>query len=204
MSSDPERAERFQALRSGFQKFKSGEQDEVEAKLPDGRTYRLIRDPDAPTGMRMEGPNGDALDLPVPMVFEPADERPDGYPQELPFLPAFRSIVARTPEKIGLFMVQYFSEGQVDDGLERLHDLSVAEGWDEAEPVVPDDSRWEEFRSKLREHEMDESLAKQSRERFEAAPRARLTKGNLTRILSEFRAGDRTVLILMQKGTKEE
>lgn len=204
VSLDPERAERFQAIRDGLEKFKSGETDEVEVETPDGKTMRLIRDPDAPAGMRIEGTDGESMDLPMPMVFEPADERPDGYPEELPFLPAFRSIVTRIPEKIGGFMVQYFSEGPVDDGLERLRDLSVSDGWSEVEPIQQDDARWEEFRSKLRERGMDESLVKQATERFEAAPRVKLTKGNLTRNLSEFGPGDMTVLMLMQKRAKPE
>jgi hypothetical protein len=195
---------RIAEMKEAMRAFRDGETDEVEVDAPGGVTLRMVRDPDAESGMRIESSDGEPIDVPMPKSFDPSDERPDDYPEGILFLSGFRSIVSTMPQ-VGGLMVQYIGEGVVDGALDELCRMSVSEGWVEIAPDELDDSKWADIRAKAIARGVSESFMDKSRTLFQKRKQFRITKGDMVRTISDLSlSSNMTMLSLTQKRSAPE
>ena len=113
-------------------RFRAGDSDLEEIEAPSG-LIRLIRDPDAPDGFRLEA-EGEMGAVPVDMRFFPAaTNRPEDYPSDLPFLEDCAAMVNGT---VG--SVSWMNPAEPEMAFTHLVEQSVENGWEQRElhPVI--------------------------------------------------------------------
>ena len=140
MAFDPERAKAFAAAMKAA--FESGD-DEVAVTTPDGIPMRIIKAPEPGVKARIEMTSGDSGSV-VSTLWEPADARPSGYPEALPFIPkASGSTTSITGEGRSRTQAQWFGIENPDAVLERLVGESLADGWEHTriQPSTPAPTR---------------------------------------------------------------
>jgi hypothetical protein len=123
----PEEWKEFQEeVKAASERVRSGESDLEELTLPDGETMRLIRDPEVPGAYVVESSQAEQTLRAV--TFEPASERPTGYPDDLPFLPNCPCSVT-TISGADARSVTWFGPPEPTLALESLGAQLVGEGW---------------------------------------------------------------------------
>jgi hypothetical protein len=190
--------ERIQSMRDAVARLVEGDEDQVEARLPDGTTVRLTRDPDSPQGFRSTAftQSGDiAYEM---RSFAPADEAPSGYPEAIPFIPGcmlqFTEVVAEsrvmatwmTPDGAGAFG--------------RAAAWHRDAGWRE-EPLSRSEEDFASALQGLRSRGMTDEMIAETMETLRNAPGARFLKDGLKRelMVMTVAAGGPASMTLAQK-----
>lgn len=138
---DDDFAKRMQAAAL---RFRAGESDVEEIESPNG-LIRLVRDPDAPQGFRIEAEaDGESISMSL-RAFPPAPIRPEDYPPDLPFLADCAAMVNGTANT-----VSWMNPADPGTSFERLAEAIIEGGWEKVEisPVIAGsgDRRQAEFR----------------------------------------------------------
>jgi len=109
---------------------------EVEITGFDGRPIRIIKTPEPGIKARIEIMSDESYAV-VTTMWEPATERPAGYPQDVPFVPDVDAATTTmgTPGQTRT-QVQWFIKDDPSALLAHLVDASLADGWEHA-PVQP-------------------------------------------------------------------
>lgn len=113
-------------VKAASERVRSGESDLEELTLPDGETMRLIRDPEVPGAYVVESSQANQTLRAV--TFEPSSERPQGYPEDLPFLPGCPCSVT-TISNTDARSVTWFGPPEPALALESLGAQLVGDGW---------------------------------------------------------------------------
>ncbi|NIM50064.1 MAG: hypothetical protein GTN62_06975 [Gemmatimonadales bacterium] len=139
MDATPEQLTRFQVFMKAV--MEAADQG-GEVTAPDGSRLRIAKHPEPGVELRVEPSSGDPAGLNM-TLWEPAGERPDGYPADAPFIPDVAVYVTSwTYEGESLSQVQW---QDVDDAavlMQQVIEKSLAEGWSrvpspEISPIAP-------------------------------------------------------------------
>ncbi len=139
MAIDPQQAAFAAAMKAAIE---SGD-DEVSVTTPDGTPMRIIKSPEPGVRARIEATSGDSGSV-VSILWEPADTRPPGYPEDLPFIPNVPGSTSTiTGQKRSRTQVQWFGIEDLDAAVERLVAESLADGWEHTriQPSTPAPTR---------------------------------------------------------------
>ncbi len=133
-----------QRMQAAALRFRAGESEVEEIESPNG-LIRLVRDPDAPQGFRIEAEaDGESISMSL-RAFPPTPTRPEDYPPDLPFLPDCAAMVNGTANT-----VSWMNPADPGTSFERLAETTIESGWEEVgiSPVIAGsvDRRQAEFR----------------------------------------------------------
>lgn len=123
---DPEALGAMERAREVMERFRAGEIEEAEIPLPAGGTVRLRRDHRAPGAFTVRTPEGGPSMLSIP--FEPRTTRPEGFPDDLPFLFDAASAVTSV-EGQAFRTVTWYLPGDPRERLEELRRQLTEMGW---------------------------------------------------------------------------
>lgn len=119
------------------------ESDDEERLVPmnDGSTMRLSRDPDAPGGVRI---TAGGMDEPMDTQTFRADERPEDFPGDVPFIGGVSTVVTRLGEPSRLFAVVWMMVPDPGSRFEEMLRWHADAGWVEVEEPKDHADRLEE------------------------------------------------------------
>jgi hypothetical protein len=175
-SPDPKTLEAMERMKNVMAQFKAGDLDSAEITLPTGGTVRLSRSSEAPGAFTVQGEDGGPAMHSIP--FEESTERPDTYPEDLPFLPGVKVSVSRFEGRAGC-TVGWFDLPDPDAALDELRDQMLEAGWEGGEPT-------------------------RTSTPFGTMTVLELRKGGRTRGLMLQRFGDHNKITLMEAGQKQD
>jgi hypothetical protein len=127
----------IQAIQDATARFRSGESDEEAVRLPGGEILRMVRDPDRPMGMRIEGITPGAPPAIESAAFPSSASPPEGFPDDIPFIAGCMTTITRMEAEDGLF-VGWLDVEHAEQRFDELHERLTGAGWFE-EPIDPDD-----------------------------------------------------------------
>lgn len=104
---------------------------ESEVLGPDGTGFRVTKHPEPGVRMRIV-PVGGESDAPTITMWEPAGERPNRYPRQLPFVPDVSVSVTLFPGSMGT-AVTWWGVEKAAAVIDKLVQDSTADGWAHAE-----------------------------------------------------------------------
>ena len=134
---DPERRELMEQVKAASGRMKRGESDREELTLSGGETVRMVRDLDVPGAFTVESTReGNRFRA---WSLEGPEEKPEGYPREIPFVPEVSvSISSITPAdgSPAPRTVAWMNPPDVDEALESIRRQLLAWGWAEGEKSV--------------------------------------------------------------------
>ena len=125
------------AIQDATARFRSGESDEETVRLPGGELLRMVRDPDRPLGMRIEGVSPGAPPAIEAAAFPASDTKPKGFPGDVPFIAGCTTTITRMHAEDGL-VVGWIGLAEAEARFEELHERLTGGGWME-ERIDPDD-----------------------------------------------------------------
>jgi hypothetical protein len=128
---DPKQKAFFERMRETIERMHSGETDSAELELPDGGTMRMTRDPETSGAFTMVAGDG-GFEL-RSVTFEAGESRPDGYPEDLPFLPG-ATVGLQTITGPDVRTLQWFKLDDADGAFERIRGELEEDGWEGGEP----------------------------------------------------------------------
>lgn len=172
---DPARQATVEKMREAAEAFRAGKLDEVLIPLPDGRTVRMMKDESQPGGFVVQAAEGGPSMRTQP--FQPSEEAPEEYPDDLPFLPETAMSLAEMGEESR--SVTWFNPDDLRGRFQEVQDQLRDAGWEAGQ-----------------EEEGSEELGLTSWVRF--------TRGDRQRLLSLSQFGERGQILLLEKPHEEE
>jgi len=142
--------------------------DDAAIAGPDGTAWQVHRE--AGGAMVLDTPTSGRM---VTRIWQPAPDRLPDYPADLPFLAGTMActVVAKGPTRMA--MVQWWNIEDAGRAFERLVGESLADGWEEADPMAEPGAP--------------------------AAERHQFVRGPLRRIISRSHSPDRDIVMLIQR-----
>lgn len=179
----------FKAIKEAVDRFLESDDEELLVPMSDGSTMRLSRDPDAPGGVRV----GDAnADYHMENKTFNADERPEDFPEAVPFLGGISTMVTSLGEPSGLFAVVWMMVPDVEERFAEVLRWHGDAGWKEVEEAEDPGPILEQARENAKELMKQRGMsAEDIRQRmdvgselFRSSRRVRLEKDRVKRGLS--------------------
>jgi len=109
---------------------------EVELTAPNGARHRIVKHPAPGVSARLEIEHANAPAM-TSILWEPAHERPEGFPDGIPFVPHAPCATATIDSARKVWnQVQWSGVENGDAVVEQIVQASLADGWEHA-PVQP-------------------------------------------------------------------
>lgn len=125
---DPEIREAMERMKDIIGRFRAGELDTAEIPLPSGETMHLTRDDRSPGAFTVRSPGGGPTMRSIP--FGPISTRPEGYPEDLPFL-AETAVSLTEVEGQSFRTLTWFKVQDPEESLGALRLQMATDGWEE-------------------------------------------------------------------------
>lgn len=125
---EPEVLEAMSQVKEVMERFRAGDIDDAEIPLPTGGTMKLSRDHRAPGAFTVRTPEGGPSMFSIP--FKPGPTRPEGYPEDLPFLPDVTSTLS-SMEGQEFRTLSWFITGDHREHLGELRRQLTEMGWED-------------------------------------------------------------------------
>jgi hypothetical protein len=129
--------EAIRAIQEATARFRTGESNEEAVRLPGGEILRMVRDPDRPMGMRIEGITPGAPPAIHSVAYSRSASPPDDFPDDIPFIANCVTTVTRMAAEDGL-SVGWLDVEDAPQRFDELHERLSGAGWLK-EPIDPDD-----------------------------------------------------------------
>lgn len=124
---------------------------EQAVTFPDGTRFQVIRNPEPSVAARLTNLDNPSLVL---TVFDPMGVRPDPYPDDLPFIPDQRVVVAAVPGDVRARSVQWWGVRDVSLQVMDLVRQSEEQGWECVEGPQTTPGPFRVTRARLRQGEL--------------------------------------------------
>jgi hypothetical protein len=127
--SEMDMQQAMELVQEATDRIRSGESDLEEVDLPNGGKLKIFRDGGTGGRVVVEARSGGSILRSSP--FQKADERPEGYPEDLPFLTGSASTLTEAGEGRARTMV-WPNPADADRQFGEALDQLIQMGWEEA------------------------------------------------------------------------
>ncbi len=123
---DPEMRKGLDRIKESIERFRAGDMASMDIPLPSGGTMNLTRDESTPGAFVARSSDGGPSMRSVP--FPPSSERPQAFPEDLPFLPQCAAALSEMEGGLSRSLT-WFVEGDPEEILRDLREQLSAGGW---------------------------------------------------------------------------